>query len=113
MNNRQSWDHYFLALAKLASSRSKDPSTQTGAVIVRSDHTLCSEGYNGFPKNMPDKPEWYADRNEKYSRVIHCEMNALLSSRERVDGYTLYTYPFASCDRCAVHMLQAASIPTT
>jgi dCMP deaminase len=101
------WEYRFLGLAKLIASYSKDPSTQTGAVIVRPDNTICSAGYNGFPKAMPDKLEWYANREEKYSRIIHCEMNALLTARERVDGYTLYTYPFASCDRCAVHMLQA------
>jgi dCMP deaminase len=35
-------------------------------------------------------------------------MNALLFSADAShDGYTLYTWPFASCDRCAVHMIQA------
>ena len=56
---------------------------------------------------MPDNPEYYANREEKYSRIIHCEMNALLHCREQVDYYTLYTWPFACCDRCVVHMIQA------
>lgn len=34
-------------------------------------------------------------------------MNALLRAFEPVKGYCLYTYPFASCDRCCVHMIQA------
>lgn len=55
---------------------------------------------------MPDTPENYANREEKYSRIIHCEMNALLHAQEPVAGHTLYTWPFASCDRCAVHMMQ-------
>ena len=106
-NHIPSWDEFFLGLAKYMSTRSKDPSTQTGAVIVRPDHSVASVGFNGFPKPMPDEAELYADRNEKYSRIVHCEMNALLFCREPVSGYTLYTYPFMSCDRCFVHMAQA------
>jgi len=105
MNDK--WDTRFLELSKLVSSWSKDPSTKTGAVIVRPDKTVLSIGFNGFPKNMKDNPEQYANREIKYSKIVHCEMNALIHARESVEGCTLYTWPFASCDRCAVHMLQA------
>lgn len=101
------WDVFYLKMAQLASTMSKDPSTQTGAAIVRPNRSLCSTGFNGFPQTMEDRPEWYANREEKYSRVVHCEVNALVFSREPVNGYTLYTWPFASCDRCCVQMLQA------
>ena len=107
MNNIEKWDRRFLDLARNVASWSKDPSTQTGAVIVRPDNTISSLGYNGFPKNIDDSPERYNNRELKYSMIIHCEMNAVLNSRERVDGYTLYTWPFLSCDRCAVHMIQS------
>lgn len=101
------WDIRFLKLSELVSTWSKDPSTQTGAAIVRSDKSVVSLGFNGFPKNMKDDPELYANREVKYSRIVHCEMNALIHTRESLEGYTLYTWPFASCDRCAVHMIQA------
>jgi dCMP deaminase len=101
------WDRRFLQLAQLVSTWSKDPSTKTGAVIVRPDRTVVSVGFNGFPKNMPDEVEWYENRQEKYSRIVHCEVNALIHAFESVKGYTIYTYPFASCDRCAVQLLQA------
>jgi len=101
------WDEFYIGLAEYVSRKSKDPSTQTGAVIVRPDNTVCSVGYNGFAMKMPDISEWLQNREEKYSRIIHCEMNALLTAREPVKGYTLYTYPLISCDRCAVHMIQA------
>jgi len=101
------WDIRFLQLAKHISQWSKDPSTQTGAVIVRPDRTVCSVGFNGFPKQMADTPVYYSNREEKYSRIVHCETNALVHARESVVGYTLYTYPFCSCDRCAVQMIQA------
>ncbi len=104
------WDIFYLKMAHQVSSMSKDPSTQTGAVIARPNKSVVSVGFNGFPKNMPDKPEWYANREMKYSRIVHCEMNALLFCKEPVQGYTLYTWPFASCDRCCVAMLQAGII---
>jgi dCMP deaminase len=100
------WDNRYLELARHISTWSKDPSTQTGAVIVRPDQSIASVGFNGFPQNMPDTPELYANRDEKYSRIIHCEMNAAMFARESLQGYTLYTYPFISCDRCFVHMAQ-------
>jgi len=100
-------DIYFLRLAKLVSERSKDPSTKTGAVLVAPTGEVISTGFNGFPRGMPDLPEHYANREEKYSRIIHCEMNALIFARRDLTGATLYTWPFMSCDRCAVHMLQA------
>lgn len=103
--NQQWWDTYFLGLAKYVSTASKDPSTQTGAVIVAEQKRIVSVGYNGFPAKMIDDPTVYADREQKYSRIIHCEMNAAKMAREPLDGYTLYTYPFMSCDRCFVHML--------
>jgi dCMP deaminase len=101
------WDLYFLNMAKTASIKSKDPSTKTGAVITRPDHSVASIGFNGFPAGMPDDASLYENREEKYSRIVHCEMNAVMYARERLQGYTLYTWPFASCDRCVVHMIQA------
>ena len=100
------WDIRFIEMSKLIASWSHDPSTKCGAVIVRPDKTVLSVGFNGFPKNMRDDAHLYADRDTKYSRIIHWEMNALIHSPEPAKGCTLYTYPFASCDRCAVHMLQ-------
>lgn len=101
------WDLFFLNEAKHIASRSKDPSTQTGAVIVAPDgKRIVSKGYNGFPKRMQDNPAWLTDRTEKYRRIVHCEMNAAMFAREPLDGCTLYTYPFLSCDRCFVHMVQ-------
>jgi len=100
------WDKRFLDMAKLVSTWSKDPSTQTGAVIVRPDKSVASVGFNGFPRAMPDAEEYYNNREEKYSRIIHCEMNASMFAQDTsLKGYTLYTYPFLSCDRCYVHML--------
>lgn len=104
------WDFRFLDMAKLVSSWSKDPSTKCGAVIVRPDKTVASVGFNGFPKGCDDDPAIYADREKKYSRVVHAEQNALLHAGEPVKGYTMYTWPPGfgpSCDRCTAHVIQA------
>jgi dCMP deaminase len=103
----EKWDRRFLDLAKLVSTWSKDPSTKTGAVLTDGMKGVISIGFNGFPAEMPDDEALYANREEKYSRVVHCEVNALIYARRDVIGSTLYTYPFLSCDRCCVQMLQA------
>lgn len=101
------WDTYFVDMARLVSTKSKDPSTQTGAVLVHPDRHIVSTGFNGFPQKMEDRSQWYNNREEKYSRIVHCEMNALIFAREPLTECTLYTFPFLSCDRCVVHMIQA------
>lgn len=102
----EKWDRRYLAMARHVATWSKDPSTQCGAVLVMR-HAIIP-GFNGFPEGMPDRPEWYLDREEKYSRIIHAEMNALLHARHLdLTGASLYSWPLMSCDRCAVLLLQA------
>jgi dCMP deaminase len=100
------WDIRFLQLARHVSEWSKDPSTKTGAVITQGKRVI-SMGYNGFPADMMDTPELYANREEKYSRIVHCEVNALIFAGRLPNDSTLYTWPFPSCDRCVVQMIQA------
>lgn len=102
-----SWDIYFLQQCFQIARKSKDPSTKVGALIVRPNHTVASQGFNGFPMSMNDDSSLYEDRTTKYARIIHGEMNALIFSREPVVGYTLYTSPFMPCERCALHLIQA------
>jgi dCMP deaminase len=110
MRELQKWDCRFLNLAAHISNWSKDPSTKTGAVIVRPNGSIASLGFNGFPQLMSDAEELYADRTVKYSRIIHAEINALIFAREVVQGYTVYTYPLAPCDRCCVQLIQAGIV---
>lgn len=102
------WDLRWLHLARFVASFSKDPSTKTGAVLVRPNNSVASIGYNGFPRRMQDNEKHYHDREEKYSRIVHCEINALNALEgETADALTLYTWPFISCDRCAIQMIQS------
>ena len=100
------WDGRFLSLAEHVAQWSKDPSTKVGAVIVRPDRTIASVGYNGFPRGVNDHPDLYADREQKYRRVVHAEINAAVSAATDIRGFTLYTWPFLPCERCAVQIIQ-------
>lgn len=101
------WDERFLLLAQHIAQWSKDPSTKCGAVIVRPDRTIVSLGYNGFPRGMSDAPELYKNRVVKYRRVIHAEMNAILTAGAAdLRDCCLYTWPIPPCERCAAHILQ-------
>lgn len=107
LQRQRKWDLFFLGMADYMATASKDPSTKVGAVIVRPDKTVASVGFNGFARSMQDSDELYANREEKYSRIIHGEMNAILSAHGPVSGCTLYTVPFAPCERCAVMVIQS------
>lgn len=114
----EKWDLRYLQMAKFVAEWSKDPSTQTGAVLVRPDRSVISVGYNGFASKVNDTDERYNDRSIKYEMVVHCEENALIAAKQSIEGSCLYTYPFMSCSRCAAKMIQAgvkrhvAPVPT-
>lgn len=104
------WDNRFIQMAELVASWSKDPSTKCGAVIVRPDKTVASVGFNGFPKGCSDDSVFYEDRELKYQRVVHAEVNAVIHARESLNGYTIYTAPAGygpSCANCSAVIIQA------
>jgi dCMP deaminase len=101
------WTEYFLRLCEVNSTMSRDPSTKVGAVIVRPDRTIASMGWNGFPRGVKDDPETYADRPTKLLRTVHAEMNAILSAREPLIGYTLFVAPLHPCATCAGAIIQS------
>jgi dCMP deaminase len=100
------WDQRFLDMAKLVASWSKDPSTKVGAIISDNNNRIVSIGYNGFPINVNDD-ERLNDRETKYKIIIHAECNALMFANKSVEGYTLYTYPFMPCPKCAGMIIQS------
>ncbi len=106
MNDHQEkWDRRFLDMALLVASWSKDPSSQIGAVITDAENRVMATGYNGFPRTLKDSPELLHDREQKYPRVIHAEMNAILHVSQRDLVWSLYS-SVLPCDRCAVHIIQ-------
>lgn len=107
------WDEYFMAVAKLSSMRSKDPSTQVGACIVGHDNRILSIGYNGTPNGFDDTNfPWNREGdmlNTKYAYVCHAEMNAILNyrgSRKDLESAKIYVDLFP-CNECAKLIIQA------
>lgn len=105
-NRRRKWDIRFLELAKFISTWSKDPSSQTGAVIV-DDKSIISVGYNGLPRGVHDTADRLNNRELKYKLIVHCERNAIIWAHRDLSGCTLYTWPFMSCAPCAAIVIQA------
>ena len=112
-NDHLNWDEYFMAIAKLSSLRSKDPSTQVGACIVSEDKRILSIGYNGAPNGFNDKDfPWQREGdnlNTKYFFVCHAEMNAILNyrgSRKDLQGATIYVDLFP-CNECSKLIIQS------
>ena len=104
------WDIRFLKLAKEISSWSKDPSSKIGCVLVdKPNKRILSTGYNGFPANIEDTSELLQNREEKYKRIIHAEMNSLLNALEhgiKVRGSYCYIYGLPLCGECAKMLIQ-------
>ena len=48
------WVEYFRTLAHTVKLKSKDESTQIGAIIVGNDKEIVSTGYNSFPRGLDD-----------------------------------------------------------
>ena len=104
------WDQYFMGMAHLSALRSKDPSTQVGAVIVSPANKVVSIGYNGHPKGCSDD-EYPWDRDgsaleSKYVYVVHAELNAILNAPLSVQGCRIYVSLFP-CNECAKAIIQA------
>jgi dCMP deaminase len=81
------WDDYFMAMCFIVASRSKDPSTQHGALVVDEKHRIQGTGYNGTPALIADNDiDWSRPdaastdplkRAGKYPFIVHAEQNAL------------------------------------
>ena len=107
-----SWDEYFMAVAKLAGMRSKDPNSQVGSCIVSQDNKILSMGYNGFPMGCSDDEFPWSREDEdpsktKYVYVTHSELNAILNYRGgSLEGAKIYVSLFP-CNECAKAIIQA------
>ena len=103
------WDIRYLQLAENIASWSKDPSTQIGAIAVGTKGQVLAQGYNGFPRGVEDRVEYYEDRETKYKYVVHAEMNVIYNATYNgvsLDGATLYVTGLPVCSDCAKGVIQ-------
>lgn len=98
-----SWNNYFLNLCKIVSTRSKDPNTQHGAVIVDNQNKIVSTGYNGSARTIDDSLiDW--SRPNKYLYILHAEENALWSAEKRnLENCVIYVTG-KPCSKCMLRI---------
>jgi len=91
----------------VVATRSEDPHTQVGCVILDTKGRIVSVGYNGLPRGLSTRDFPLDDRPEKYAHVVHADLNAILNGeRHRLEGATMYL-PFPPCADCAQAIIQA------
>lgn len=104
-----SWDECFMRMAHVIAERSKDPSTQVGAVVVDPHNVVVGLGYNGFPRGIEEGTlPWEREGDflhTKYAYVCHAEENAIYNSNNSTKGCTIYCTLFI-CNECAKMAIQ-------
>jgi dCMP deaminase len=105
---RKSWHHYFMEMAEQVATRSKDPSTKVGCVVVTDSKIVAGSGYNGIPRGVADL-EVRMERPAKYLWTSHAEENAVAQAARlgmRLENSSIYTTNIP-CARCARMLIQA------
>ncbi|MDO4742363.1 MAG: deaminase [Candidatus Saccharibacteria bacterium] len=107
MNQKQrEWDEYFMKITETVASKSKDPSSKNGCVIVDKHKRVVSLGYNGLIQGADETKMTLSERPMKYYFAIHSEMNALIFAHQDLSDCTVYNR-VATCDNCLKFCLQA------
>lgn len=88
MNNRPSWDQYFLKITDVVAERATCVKRKVGAVIVK-DNRILSSGYNGAPKGfrhckiagcLRKKMKVPSGQRHELCRGLHAEQNAIIQA---------------------------------
>ena len=104
-----SWDECFMRMAHVICERSKDPSTQAGAIVVNQKNIVIGVGYNGWPRGIEsDALPWEREgdfENTKYAYVCHAEENAIYNANNSTEDCKIYCTLFP-CNECAKAIIQ-------
>ena len=103
---QREWDEYFMKIAETVATKSKDPSSKMGCVVVDPNKRVVSLGYNGMLQGADESKMTLSERPMKYYFAIHSEMNALIFARRDLTGCTVYNR-VATCENCLKYCLQA------
>ena len=112
------WDAFFMEMAYLVASKSKDRSVKVGAVAVGGDNTLLSMGYNGFVRFADDDDDARHERPEKYNWTAHAELNVVCNAARNgtsLHHATIYvtSHPCIECAKAIVQSgIQEVVIPS-
>lgn len=107
---RQSWEDYFMNLAKAVAQRGTCDRAYVGCVLVNKDNRIVSTGYNGsITGNAHCDEVGHTMRDGHCIATIHAEMNALLYCAKEgisVKNSTCYVTHFP-CLNCTKSLIQA------
>lgn len=98
------WNEYYLNIAEQVKLKSKDQSTQIGAVIVGQGNELLSTGYNSFPRGLNDEIKERQERPIKYHYFEHAERNAIYNAARvgtAINNSVIYITSGIPCSDCA------------
>lgn len=108
-----SWWSYFMGIAHAVKVKSKDPTTQVGAVAIGRDKQILATGYNGLPRRVEDRPERMSreplpghQMGAKYLFTAHAEENLVAQAARRVlEGSTVHVTHMccAACTRMLIN----------
>lgn len=118
MQDRISWDEYFMEMAELTSKRSTCLRRNVGAVIVKDRHVIAT-GYNGAPRGIAHCDERGGCMREKLGVpsgerhelciALHAEQNAIIQAAtlgQSIEGGTIYV-THQPCVICAKMIINA------
>ncbi len=116
MQDRPSWDAYFMQIAHLVKTRATCPRRQVGAVIVR-DRRIVATGYNGAPQGLSHCPDGGPENDWPGGcmkaghciRSLHAEQNCLLQAAKigvACEATTMYV-TCQPCNSCAKMIINA------
>lgn len=91
---RQTWDDYFMSIARTVSARSTCDRKLVGVVIVR-EKVILSTGYNGSIRGLPHCDDvGHLMEDGHCVRTVHAEINAIAQAAMNgvaIKDSTLYT----------------------
>jgi dCMP deaminase len=111
---RDSWDKYFMEIARVTARRSTCDRAQVGCVIVR-DKMILATGYNGSPRTWPHCDDvGHLLVNNHCVRTVHAEANAIAAAARngvslKSEGYTATVayMTISPCFNCYMLLKQA------
>jgi dCMP deaminase len=111
--SQETWDRYFVQMARLVATKSKDRSFKVGCVLVGEDHEVLSTGYNGMARGVDDSVGARHTRPDKYLWFEHGERNAVYNAARvgtSTRGATAYLNCGTPCSACARAFIQAGVV---
>lgn len=103
MDERPSWNQYFMSVAYLISARSSCSRLHVGCVIVK-DNRIVSTGYNG---HLPGTDHASVVRDGHEQMTVHAETNAVSDAAKRgvsLNNSTVYVthIPCLNCTKTLI-----------